>query len=452
MFNKLLIANRGEIALRVARACRELGVRTVAVYSTADSDSAVVRQADESVRIGPPPSKNSYQNAAAIIETALRTGAEAVHPGYGFLSEDPDFAEICAENGLTFIGPHPDVMAALSDKAQARRLMNDALLPLLPGSLDTVSSAAEGKDIADQIGYPVIVKAAAGGGGRGMKVVHSPDEFVPVYEETQRTAQAFFGDDHVYVERYLHHARHVEVQFLCDGHGNGIHLGTRDCSIQRRHQKLIEEAPAPNLSDKTLQTMSESAVRGALSVGFSGAGTAEFLVDEDENFYFMEINSRIQVEHPVTEMVTGIDLIHEQLHIASGTPLRHRQTDVQLRGVSIECRVNAEDPDRGFAPAPGTLERFTPPGGPFTRIDTHGYTGYRIAPHYDSLLAKTVVWAPDRDLALNRMDRALAEFDISGPGVTTTIPFLRRVIGDDEFRAERQSTGLVERLLDGPGQ
>jgi acetyl-CoA carboxylase biotin carboxylase subunit len=452
MFNKVLIANRGEIALRIARACRELGVRTVAVHSTADRDSAVTRFADEAVQIGPPPSKSSYQNAAAIIEAALRTGAEAVHPGYGFLSEDADFAEICAQNGLIFIGPRPEVMEALSDKAQARRLMTEALIPLLPGSLDTVSSASEAKEIAGDIGYPVIIKAAAGGGGRGMKIVQSADDFLPAYEETRRTAQAIFGDDHVYVERYLERARHVEVQFLCDAYGGGIHLGTRDCSIQRRHQKLIEEAPAPNLSEKTLQAMSESAVRGALSVGFSGVGTAEFLVDEDEQYYFMEINSRIQVEHPVTEMVTGIDLVHEQLHVASGTPLRIRQEDVDLRGVAIECRVNTEDPDRGFAPAPGRLDRFTPPGGPFTRVDTHAFGGYRVAPHYDSLLAKVIVWSPDREQALNRMERALAEFDISGPGVMTTIPFLRRVIGDSEFRAEKHSTNLVERLLDGPGQ
>ncbi|ADU10371.1 MULTISPECIES: acetyl-CoA carboxylase biotin carboxylase subunit [Micromonospora] len=450
MFDKVLIANRGEIALRVLRACRELGVRTVVVHSSADADSLPVRLADEAVRIGPAASRRSYLNAAAIVEAARQTGAQAVHPGYGFLSEDADFAEICAENGLVFVGPPPQVMAALADKSTARALMSRAGLPLPPGSVRTLPTVAEAQEVAAEVGYPVIVKAAAGGGGRGMTVVRSAAELPRAYARTRAAAQVAFGDDRVYVERYLADARHVEVQVLCDGHGNGVHLGTRDCSVQRRHQKLIEEAPAPALRQATLDTVAEVALRGALSVGFTGAGTVEFLVDEAERCHFLEINCRIQVEHPVTEMITGIDLVQEQLHVAFGTPLRLRQSDVRLDGVAIECRVNVEDPDRDFAPAPGRLERFRPPGGPFTRVDTHGHVGYPVSPHYDSLLAKVAVWAPDRDAALDRLDRALAEFDVAGPGVRTTIPFARRVLRDPAFRAARHTTALVERLLAPP--
>ncbi|MFI7649129.1 acetyl/propionyl/methylcrotonyl-CoA carboxylase subunit alpha [Micromonospora sp. NPDC049460] len=450
MFEKVLIANRGEIALRVLRACRELGVRTAVVYSTADADSAVVRLADEAVLIGPPASRRSYLNAAAIVEAARQVGAQAVHPGYGFLSEDADFAEICADNGLTFIGPPPEVMAALADKSSARALMRRAGLPLPPGSVAPVPTAAAAAEVAAEAGYPVIVKAAAGGGGRGMTVVATPAELPRAYARTRAAAQAAFGDDRVYVERFLTGARHVEVQLLCDSHGNGVHLGTRDCSVQRRHQKLVEEAPAPALSAGTLAAIAECALRGALSAGFTGAGTVEFLVDPDERFHFLEINCRIQVEHPVTEMITGIDLVHEQLHIAAGVPLRWRQEDVRPHGVAIECRVNVEDPDRGFAPTPGRLDRFVPPGGPFTRVDTHGHAGYLFGPYYDSLLAKVAVWAPDRELALNRLERALDEFDIAGPGVRTTIPFVRRVLDDAGFRKGRYSTGLVDQLLAGP--
>ncbi|MGI5216220.1 acetyl-CoA carboxylase biotin carboxylase subunit [Plantactinospora sp. CA-290183] len=447
MFEKILIANRGEIALRVVRACRELGVRTVAVYSTADRDSAVVRLADEAVCIGPPESRLSYLNAPAIVEAARRTGAQAVHPGYGFLSEDADFAEICADNGLVFVGPPPEVMSALGDKSRARVLMGAAGLPLPPGSLETLGTAERARAVAEEIGYPVIIKGAAGGGGRGMAVVWSERDFTEAYERTRIAAQAAFGDDRVYVERYLAQARHVEVQVLCDGYGNGVHLGTRDCSVQRRHQKLVEEGPAPALSGSTLDALAETALRGALSAGYTGAGTFEFLVDEAERFHFIEINCRIQVEHPVTEMITGVDLVHEQLHIAGGVPLRLRQSDVRINGVALECRVNVEDPARNFLPTPGRLTRFAPPSGPFTRVDTHGYPGYQVGPYYDSLLAKVVVWAPERDLALSRMERALHEFDVAGPGVHTTIPFVRRVLDDAAFRKGRYSTALVERLL-----
>ncbi|WP_229401448.1 acetyl-CoA carboxylase biotin carboxylase subunit [Micromonospora okii] len=450
MFEKVLIANRGEIALRVLRACRELGVRTVAVYSSADADSAAVRLADEAVRIGPADGRRSYLNAAAIVEAARRTGAQAVHPGYGFLSEDADFAEICAENGLTFVGPPPPVMAALSDKSTARALMRRAGLPLPAGSVETLPTVERAAEVAAEVGYPVIVKAAAGGGGRGMTVVRAAADLPRAYARTRAAAQAAFGDDRVYVERYLTDARHVEVQVLCDGHGNGVHLGTRDCSVQRRHQKLVEEAPAPSLPAATADALTAAALRGVLEVGFTGAGTVEFLVDDHDRFHFLEINCRIQVEHPVTEMITGVDLVHEQLHIAAGVPLRLRQADVRPHGVAVECRVNVEDPDAGFAPTPGRLDRFHPPGGPFTRVDTHGHPGYVVGPHYDSLLAKVATWAPDRDLALDRLERALAEFDIAGPGVRTTIPFVRRVLDDAAFRKGRYSTGLVDRLLRDP--
>ncbi|PZG14307.1 pyruvate carboxylase subunit A [Micromonospora craterilacus] len=450
MFEKVLIANRGEIALRVLRACRELGIRTAVVYSTADADSAAVRLADEAVRIGPSASRRSYLNAAAVVEAARKVGAQAVHPGYGFLSEDADFAEICADNGLTFVGPPPHVMAALADKSSARALMRRAGLPLPPGAVQAVPTAAEAAAVAAEVGYPVIVKAAAGGGGRGMTVVRSPAELPRAYARTRAAAQVAFGDDRVYVERYLTDARHVEVQLLCDSHGNGVHLGTRDCSVQRRHQKLVEEAPAPALAPATLDAIEQAALHGALDVGFTGAGTVEFLVDAEERFHFLEINCRIQVEHPVTEMVTGIDLVHEQLHVAAGVPLRWRQQDIRLTGVAVECRVNVEDPDRGFAPTPGRLDHFVPPGGPFTRVDTHGHAGYLVGPHYDSLLAKVAVWAPDRELALNRLERALGEFEISGAGVRTTIPFVRRVLDDADFRKGRYSTGLVDRLLAAP--
>jgi acetyl-CoA carboxylase, biotin carboxylase subunit len=450
--NKVLVANRGEIAVRVTRACRELGLRTVAVYSTADRDSSFVQRADESICIGPAPGRGSYQNAAAITQAALHTGADAVHPGYGFLSEDADFAEICAENGLLFIGPNPEVMRALGDKSTARSLMRDAGLPLLPGSVETIPTTAEAKKYADSIGYPVIIKAAAGGGGRGMTVVRSPDDFENEYARTRAAGLAVFGDDRVYVERYLEKARHVEVQVLCDNYGNALHLGTRDCTVQRRHQKLIEEAPAPSLPADTLDEMGRAAVRGALAVGFSGVGTFEFLVDSEGRYYFMEINSRIQVEHPVTEMITGVDLLHEQLLVAGGEPLRLRQQDIVPRGIALECRVNAEDPELSFMPTPGVLDRFTPPGGPFTRVDTHGFAGYRVPSHYDSLLAKVIVWAQDRELAIRRMERALHEFEVAGHGVKTTIPFVTRVLADPGFRSATHATDIVDRILTEPSQ
>lgn len=448
MFEKILIANRGEIAVRVLRTCRELGVRTVAVHSTADEDSAVVRMADEAVRIGPAPSRQSYLNAAAVIEAARITGADAIHPGYGFLSEDADFAEVCAAEGFAFIGPPAEVMARLGDKTSARAAMTGAGLPLLAGSVEPLADADSARRLADEIGYPVIIKAAAGGGGRGMSIVDIPADFARTYQQTKATAMQLFGDGRVYVERYLPSARHVEIQVLCDTHGNAVHLGERDCSVQRRHQKLVEETPAPGLPAELTERMGAAAVRGALATGYVGAGTFEFLVDTENDFYFMEVNCRIQVEHPVTEVVTGVDLIAEQLRVAAGEPLRLRQADVVARGVAIECRVNVEDPRRDFAPAPGTLTEFAPPGGPFVRVDTHGFTGYRVPAAYDSLLAKVIAWAPDRAGAIARMRRALAEFRIEGPGVHTTREFLDQVLADQEFADGKHDTSLVARLLE----
>ncbi|TDB80628.1 MULTISPECIES: acetyl/propionyl/methylcrotonyl-CoA carboxylase subunit alpha [unclassified Micromonospora] len=446
MFRKVLIANRGEIALRVARTCRELGIQVVAVHSTVDRESAVVRYADEAIQIGPAPAKRSYLHIPAIVEAALQSGADAVHPGYGFLSEDPDFAEVCQANGLTFVGAPAAVIAALGDKTAARTMMAGADLPMLPGSLEALPSEAEAQRFADKIGYPVIIKAAAGGGGRGMRVVRDSSAFARAYQETRATAQAIFGDSRVYVERYLEHARHVEVQVLADQYGSVVHLGTRDCTVQRRHQKLVEETPAPRLSAQVLRRMGEAAVRGAAAAGYVGAGTFEFLVDGDE-FYFMEVNCRIQVEHPVTEMVTGIDLVREQFRVAAGQPLELRQEDVVPHGTAIECRVNVEDPERQFVPTPGLLEEFLPPGGPFVRVDTHGFPGYRVPAAYDPLLAKVVVWGATREQALDRMDRALGEFRVSGRGVCTTTEFLRTVVRHPLFRAARHSTSLVEQIL-----
>jgi acetyl-CoA carboxylase biotin carboxylase subunit len=447
MFSKVLIANRGEIALRVLRTCREMGIATVAVCSTEDRNSAAVEFADEVVQIGPAPARRSYLHIPALVEAALRTGADAVHPGYGFLSENGDFAEVCESNGLTFVGPPPGVIRLLGDKSSARASMSACGLSLLPGSVEPAEDIDGAQLTADRVGYPVIIKAVAGGGGRGMSVVRERTDFARSYQETRTTAQALFGDGRVYVERYLTHSRHVEIQILADRHGAVVHLGARDCTVQRRHQKLVEESPPPGLSPDVVERMGQAAVAGARAAGYQGAGTFEFLVDDAANFYFMEVNCRIQVEHPVTEMVTGLDLVREQLLVAAGERLSVPQAAAAPRGAAIECRINVEDPDRDFRPTPGQLAEFRPPGGPFVRVDTHGYAGYRVPPSYDSLLAKLVVWAPTRTEALSRMDRALAEFLISGPGVRTTAPFLREVIGNQLFRDAEHSTSLVEQML-----
>jgi acetyl-CoA carboxylase biotin carboxylase subunit len=446
MFDKVLIANRGEIAMRIARACRELGIRTVAVYSTEDRNSAIVSYADEAVSIGPGPAKRSYLNIAAIIEAARQTRAAAVHPGYGFLSEDPDFAEVCAQNDLVFIGPPPDVIAQLGDKSAARQVMAEAGLPILPGSREPLRSPGEAYDAAERAGFPVMIKAVAGGGGRGMRVAYSRTEFMRAYGITSGEAQTLFGDARLYVERYVPSARHVEVQVLCDGYGNAIHLGVRDCSVQRRHQKLLEESPAPSLPEDVADRMGQVSVAGAKAAGYVGAGTFEFIVDSNWDCFFMEVNCRIQVEHPVTELVTGIDLVQEQLSVAAGDRLTLEQQGVFNRGVAMECRINVEDPGRSFAPSPGRIDSFVLPGGPFVRVDTHGYPGYRMPAIYDSLLAKVLTWAPTRDQVIARMERALDEFEATGPGICTTAGFLRRVLADEEFRSGGHDTGLVARL------
>jgi acetyl-CoA carboxylase biotin carboxylase subunit len=451
MFSTVLIANRGEIALRIARTCRELGVRVIAVHSTEDRDSGVVRYADEAVCIGPAPSRDSYLNLPAIIEAALRTGADAVHPGYGFLSEVEDFAEACEASGLTFIGPPAHVIGRLGDKSAARAAMAAAGLPMLPGSIEPIVDAEIAAKTAADVGYPVIVKAVAGGGGRGMRVVDDPGELAVRYREVRCTAQALFGDSRVYIERYLPAARHVEVQVLCDAYGAGVHLGQRDCSVQRRRQKIIEETPAPGLPPEVAEAMGDAALRGVLAAGYVGAGTVEFLVDDHDRFSFMEVNCRIQVEHPVTELTYGVDLVREQLRIAAGERLGLSQADLTPRGVAIECRVNAEDPARDFMPTPGPLVALSVPDGPFVRVDTDARSGGRISACYDPLLAKIAVWAPDRAQALARMRRALDEFRAEGPGVCTNRDLLRTVLDHPAFVAGTHDTSLLTTLTtEGP--
>ena len=424
-----------------------MGIRTIVAHSTADRDSPVTAFADETVQIGPAPARRSYLNAAALVEAAVQRGADAVHPGYGFLSEDPDFAEACESHGLTFIGPRPSVLARLGEKAQARKLAAECDVRLLPGSTATLETAAEAKAVADDIGYPVIVKAVAGGGGRGMAVIREPRDFLRAYGDTRANAQLLFGDSRVYVEKYLQQARHVEVQVLADGFGDVIHLGGRDCTVQRRRQKLVEESPPPDLPPGLLDRMTAAAVRLTRRAGYSGAATVEFLVDEAGDYSFMEVNCRIQVEHPVTELVTGMDLVREQIRIAAGERLGLRQSDVELRGAAIEARINAEDPARDFRPTPGRLDRFVPPGGPFTRVDSHAQPGTVIPPDYDPMIGKISVWAPDRDQAIARMDRALSECVVSGRGVHTTTAFLRDVLAHPLFRDARHTTRLVETML-----
>jgi acetyl-CoA carboxylase biotin carboxylase subunit len=448
MFEKVLIANRGEIAVRVVRACRELGIRTVVVHSTRDTGSAAVRLADETVCIGPPPGKLSYLNAATVLQAALNTCADAIHPGYGFLSEDPDFAEACAELGITLIGPPASVLAALGSKDSARAAMARAGLPLLPGSTEPLDLAGV-TELAAQIGFPLLIKAVAGGGGRGMALVENSAELPKLFRQTQASAAKLFADDRVYVERYLRRARHVEVQVLADRYGRVIHLGERDCSMQRRRQKLVEESPAPALPPELVERIREAAVVGAKAAAYEGAGTFEFILGDTSDFYFMEVNCRIQVEHPVTEMVTGIDLVAEQIRIAAGNPLTLDQCDVELRGAAIECRINAEDPIRQFAPAPGTIEELVLPGGPFVRVDTHAHLGYSIPSEYDPLIAKVVVWAPDRDTAIARMRRALRETRMAGRGLSTTVEFLHDLVDSRAFGKAEHTTSYIDELTVG---
>jgi len=445
-FGKIFIANRGEIALRIARTCHDLGIPCAVGYSSADRDAAATRVADEAVHLGPAPAARSYLSIPNVIEAARLVAADAIHPGYGFLSEDPDFSEVCAANGLAFIGPDPHVLALFGDKAAARAMAAKAGLPLLPGSEDVTAGERDGRRLADAIGYPVVIKAVAGGGGKGMSVVDDPNAFAGVFRETSATALAVFGDGRVYVERYLRPTRHVEVQVLCDVHGDGVFLGDRDCSVQRRHQKLIEEAPAPALRPATRQAMGEAALRCVLQAGLVGVATVEFLLDAEENFYFMEVNARLQVEHPVTEMVTGLDLVEQQIRLAAGDRLGFTQRDVEIRGSAIECRMNAEDPERDFLPTPGRLTRFAMPGGPFVRVDTHMSADRSIPVEYDSLLAKVAAWGPDRRTAVARMRRALREVTIDGAEIHSTNDLLKRVLEMEEFTSVRHGTDLLEKL------
>lgn len=440
MFNKILIANRGEIALRIIRTCKELGIKTVAVYSTADADSLHVKFADEAVCIGPASSKDSYLKIPSILAAAEITNAEAIHPGYGFLAENAEFSRICSEHDIKFIGPSPDSIERMGDKAVAKATMIKNKVPVVPGSDGVVDSYEAAEEVCKKIGYPVIIKASAGGGGRGMRVVLEHSELKKNYQMCRNEAETAFSDPAVYIERFVKDPRHVEIQILADQHGNVIHLGERDCSLQRRHQKILEEAPSPLMTPELREKMGLAAVNAAKSVNYEGAGTVEFLVDDDLNFYFMEMNTRIQVEHPVTEEITGHDLIEQQIRIAAGESIA--DLSVELEGHSIECRINAEDPEHGFRPSAGEISVFHPPGGHGVRLDTHAYSGYRIPPFYDSMIGKLIVTAPTREQAIKKMRRALEEFIVEG--VKTTIPYHIQLLDDPNFQAGKINTKYLE--------
>jgi acetyl-CoA carboxylase biotin carboxylase subunit len=440
LIKKILIANRGEIALRIIRACRELGIKTVAVYSEADRYSLHVRFADEAICIGPPPSKESYLNIPRIMAAAEVTGADAIHPGYGFLAENANFADICISSGITFIGPTPEMINAMGDKAFAKDTMRKAGVPVVPGSDGVIKTVAEAKKIAQEIGVPVIIKATAGGGGRGMRIVRDLDEFEKAFNTASSEAESAFGNGGVYIEKYLEQPRHIEIQLLGDKYGNVIHLGERDCSVQRRHQKLIEESPSPAVDEELREAIGGAAVRGAKSVKYLGAGTIEFLLDKNKNFYFMEMNTRIQVEHCVTEMVTGVDLVKEQIHIANGKKLSVKK--VKMSGHSIECRLNAEDPNHDFRPSPGKITSLHFPGGNGIRIDSHVYADYIIPPYYDSMIGKLIVHGKTREEAIAKIYSALDEIIIEG--VQTTIPFHKKVMKSDVFRSGVFDTKFIE--------
>ena len=444
MFKKILIANRGEIAVRIIRACRELGIRCVAVYSEADRNSLHVHMADEALCIGPPPGTESYLNVARIISAAEVTDADAIHPGYGFLAENADFAEVCAECNITFIGPSPDAIRRMGDKSVAKATAKNAGCPTVPGSDGEIDDVEEAQKMAAKIGYPVMVKASSGGGGRGMRLVKSPEAFINAFNTARAEAGAAFGNPNVYIEKCILEPKHVEVQIIGDSHGNVIHLGERDCSIQRRHQKLIEEAPCPVIDEKLREKMGMAAVACAKAVNYCGAGTVEFLLGKDrKHFYFMEMNTRIQVEHPITEMVTGVDIIKEQISVAGGNKLSLKQEDIQLHGHSIECRINAEDPSKNFMPCPGRLDDYVPPGGPGVRVDSACYPQCVIPPYYDSMVAKLIVHDKSRGQAIARMLRALDEFVIEG--IWTTIPFHQAVLRSEEFRKGDFGTDFLEK-------
>lgn len=445
MFEKVLVANRGEIAVRIIRALKEMGIKSIAVHSEADRDSLHVRMADQSVCIGPASSTSSYLSIPSIISAAQITGADAIHPGYGFLAENAYFAEMCTANNIVFIGPSASSIEAMGDKVKARDMARAAGVPLVPGSDGAVSNAKDALQIANEVGYPVLVKAAAGGGGRGMRLAHNRDDLKEALQTASAEAKAAFGSAEVYIEKYIEEPRHIEIQILSDSHGNAIYLGERDCSLQRRNQKLLEEAPSAFVDEEMRKKMGQVAVDLVQRVGYVSAGTIEFLVDKNKNFYFIEMNTRIQVEHPVTELVTGVDLIKEQLRIAAGEPLSITQEQVKVNGWAIECRINAEDPTHDFRPSPGVITEYLVPGGPGVRVDSAAYTGYKVSPHYDSMVAKLIVWAPSREEAIDRMNRALGEFVIEG--IKTTIPFHMRVLHNAFFRKGEVYTNFIQRRM-----
>jgi acetyl-CoA carboxylase biotin carboxylase subunit len=445
MFQRILVANRGEIALRVIRACKEMGISVVAVYSTADRDAPYLNLADEAVCIGPPLAAESYLNINRIIAAAEGTGAEAIHPGYGFLSENAHFADVCRTSKFEFIGPSPEAMHQLGNKNQARKLAQNAKVPVVPGSEGLITKDADALTLARKMGYPVLIKAAAGGGGRGMRVVREESGLLAGLSEASQEAEKAFKDGSVYLEKYIEQPRHIEVQLLGDRHGNMVHLWERECSLQRRHQKLVEESPAPNLPDAVRRKICDAAVRLVKAAGYTSAGTCEFLVDAANNFYFIEVNARIQVEHPVTELVTGIDLVQAQIRVAAGEPLPFKQADIVSRGSAIECRINAENPAENFRPSPGTITRWQPPGGPGIRLDTHVVTGYRVPPNYDSLVCKLLAHRGTRADAIRLLRRALGEFVVEG--IQTTIPLHRKIVDDARFQAGKVDTTYIEKSL-----
>ncbi len=443
MFNKILIANRGEIAIRIIRACRELGVKTVAVYSTADKTALHAQIADEAVCIGPAPSKDSYLNSKALLAACEITGAQAIHPGFGFLSENSHFVRLCDKCGIKFIGPGADAMDAMGDKANAKKTMIENDVPVVPGSDGVVETLEEAQEIAARIGYPIMVKASAGGGGRGIRLVEKPEELEAAMTAAKQEAKQFFANDDIYIEKFIVNPRHVEIQLLADEHGNVIYLGERDCSLQRRNQKVLEESPSPIMTEDLRKRMGEAAVRAAKACGYANAGTVEFLVDKDLNFYFMEMNARIQVEHPVTEMVTGVDLVKAQINIAAGLPLQYKQEDIKLTGHVIECRINAEEPKNNFRPCPGKIKSIHMPGGFGVRIDTAVYQGYEIPPYYDSMIAKVLVKGEDRKEAIQKMKVALSEFLIEG--INTNIDFQLNLLRDEDVESGNFDIGFLNR-------
>lgn len=442
MFNKILIANRGEIALRIIRACKEMGIATVAVYSEADSESLHVHYADEAICVGPAAPNKSYLNIKSIISAALVTGADAIHPGYGFLSENSKLVDICNMHGIKFIGPKKSHIERMGDKAEARKTMIEAGVPVVPGSEEATTSAEEAKKVADDMGYPVIVKASAGGGGRGMRIIFEADKFIENFNTAKSEAKLAFNDDSMYVEKFIQKPRHIEFQIMADEFGNVVHLGERDCSLQRRNQKVLEESPCTLIDEELRKKMGESAIKAAKAVGYMSAGTIEFLLDSDGQYYFIEMNTRIQVEHPVTEMVTGIDLIKTQIEIAYGQKLKFTQDDIEIRGHAIECRINAEKPSENFRPSPGTIDELMLPGGNGIRLDTFVYPGYKIPSNYDSMIGKLIVWASDREEAISRMKRALDEFYIFG--IDNNIEFQLEILDNEDFKKNNIYTSFIE--------